>query len=546
MSRFRYRELIQTRPNRVAAACIPGWLRGTRNGQRYARFAFAFVCKVMLFLVCVVSISCGRNACRSPRVGWPRYIVPSTSCARDAVPCSCLLTIKDLAVDGRGVVTVAGTVLGSYDVDGLSVSASGPRPSAFLLSYAADGKPLWSRVLDSAYTGAISALASESQGDLFAVGSFAAQEVDNAGLEHGRQIVLAKFSPTGTVTWSVRRRRAADWTVGKSNVAVAYLPGSDPDEIGRTTRDDRTYSAIATGLDGSLFVVGNFVQLLPDEQSELQLHARGDRDGFISKYSPEGQHRWTKQIGGKSVWLMPPDGLGWSDDSDGVTQVIAGPRGEAVIAGRLGITGLVGEEREVSDGGRRVFVEAMDSSGNHLWSLRLAPDHHGELGLPKLAGNPIGVTVLTEADDSPDADDFQEIQVGGPLVRQWVRQYDWTGKEKWQYLFSSKNQPWIDSIEQVATAPDGTVVLAAVVHSAVRWAGRMLPAPSRGGKGPRHIALLRLNPEGHPADATILDSSDQDAVTAMRLAESGDLFLVAAKRNPSACSSRASIYKVGR
>jgi hypothetical protein len=166
-----------------------------------------------------------------------------------------------------GSIYIAGFTYGS--LDGQPHSGG---EDAFLTKFNADGSKVWTKLLGSTSADIAYALTTGLDGSIYVTGITGASAYDSqisgtsingkttAG---GIAVFLTKFNSDGEKIWT----RLLD----SSSNDIAY--------------------ALTTGLDGSIYV-GGYTEGVLDGQSKV-----GSRDGFLSKFSTDGTKAWTLLTG---------------------------------------------------------------------------------------------------------------------------------------------------------------------------------------------------------------------------------------------------------
>jgi hypothetical protein len=164
-----------------------------------------------------------------------------------------------VAVDPSGNSYVAGTTEGVFP--GQEGQASALLPDAFVRKYDPNGAELWTRQLGTAREDAISGLATDPFGNLYAVGEV------NGSLRGERQVggsdaFVRKFAPDGGVAWTRQF-------------------GTSSSDTGR---------AVTVDAAGSVYVGGMTAGSLPGQT------ATAPTDAFVRKYDHSGNHVWARQF----------------------------------------------------------------------------------------------------------------------------------------------------------------------------------------------------------------------------------------------------------
>ncbi len=202
----------------------------------------------------------------------------------------------DLATDGASNVFVAGNITEQAALGGAVLVSAGGKDGAFA-SYTSEGAHRWSSAFGDAGEGASAAdsgraIAVSSLGNVFVSGQFSGSiDVGGGPLTGagGPDILLASFAGDGTHRWSARRGSSAE----------DFAP------------------AIAVDADENLFVAGKI-----GDGADLGAGPESSGGAFLASYTSDGQHRWSRVLGGSFV----------------ARALAISPSGEVLIAG-----GLVGQ-----------------------------------------------------------------------------------------------------------------------------------------------------------------------------------------------------------
>ncbi len=300
---------------------------------------------------------------------------------------------KAVAMDGSGSVYVTGYFRGTVDFGGGPVSTS--LTSAFLVKYSSTGLHQWSKKLSTSGSGTDegTAVAADVNGNVVVGGSvyqtsdFGGGPLTSAGAQ---DVFLAKFSSSGTHTWSKRFGGASDDVVSKvaldgsgNVVATGYFSGSSnfgggtlssagakdifvakyssagahvwSKRIGGSL-DDVANSVAADG-SGNVVITGNFASSSVDFGGGALLNS-GGADIFLAKYSSAGTHVWSKRFGGSFTAAE----YGYDVATDGA--------GNVLLTGAVVDTIDFGGGPLPSDGWYDIFLAKYSSAGTHVWSKR--------------------------------------------------------------------------------------------------------------------------------------------------------------------------------
>jgi hypothetical protein len=346
-------------------------------------------------------------------------------------------------VDASGNIFAVGSFEGTVDFGG------GPLLSAgwfdiFVVKFDPNGNHLWSqRFGDGSSQGARSA-AIDGSGNVTVTGVFWGTADFGGGpltAAGNGDVFLAKFDPTGNHIWS---KRFGD-------------PGTQ--EIAR----------MATDLPGNVLVTGGFQGTIDFGGGPLV--SAGDDDVFLAKFSPNGNHVWSRRFGGPEA----QHGFCVAADISGNVFVAGSARGEVDFGG-----GVLVSEYDETD----IVLAKFDPNANHLWS--------------KLFGAGSGLAVATDGDENviltgrfTRAVDFG----GGALwsegggVDVFVAALDSNGNHCWSRGFGD----WYGQYGYgVAVSSDNDIVVTGGFEGAVDFGGDVLTSA-----GHDDIFIAQFNATGN-------------------------------------------------
>jgi hypothetical protein len=195
-----------------------------------------------------------------------------------------------LAVDAGGNLIVTGYFSGSADFGAGLTLSNGPFADVFIAKYAAsNGAYLWAHTLYGPSIDAGRAAAVDRDGNIILAGSFQLSVADGttfAPLFTGvgsADIYMIKFAPNGAYLW---------WrSFGSDGEDVAY--------------------GVAVDSGGNIALAGTFQNTL--SLGGTPLVTAGLSDGFVAKFSPMGNHLWSRGLGGTGAeydYAVAMDGAG--------------------------------------------------------------------------------------------------------------------------------------------------------------------------------------------------------------------------------------------
>ena len=173
------------------------------------------------------------------------------------------------ATDASGNVFLAGSFSGTVDFGGGALVSAGI-DDIVVAKYSPTGAHLWSQRFGSTGSDVGNFVATDASGNVFLAGTFNGT-VDFGGgalvSAGGTDIIVAKYSPTGTHLWSQRF-------------------GSTGNDAG---------NSVATDASGNVFLAGSFNGTVDFGGGALV--SAGGTDIIVAKYSPTGTHLWSQRFG---------------------------------------------------------------------------------------------------------------------------------------------------------------------------------------------------------------------------------------------------------
>jgi PKD repeat protein len=233
-----------------------------------------------------------------------------------------------VAVDGSGDVMLTGMFDGTVDFGGGPLASAGGS-DVFVARYSAAGAHLWSQRFGGMFTDVGNAVAVDGDGNAVVTGRFL-DPVDFGGgvlASAGYDVFLAKFTPAGAHVWSQRLGGAL------------YDSGN----------------AVAVDGGGNLVLTGTYMGTVDFGGGPLT--SLGDNDIFVAKYSPAGEHLWSRGFGNISA-------------NDSGNSVAVDDTGAVLITGIFSYRVDFGGGRLTNAGGSDVVVAKYSAAGTHLWSQR--------------------------------------------------------------------------------------------------------------------------------------------------------------------------------
>jgi hypothetical protein len=216
--------------------------------------------------------------------------------------------VATLALTADGGVVVTGSVMGSIDLGGGILTVPPDNSWMFVLKLDGNGHFQWARVLGDRVNG--SAVTVDAEGNIYALGSFAAGTTTFDGIElsstSSHSVVMVALDPQGTTRWARLVTAADDGSI----VTDAGPPGPG---AGSINADSVVSDAHGIVLAGSVFgIVDIGTGTLP---------TFGREDAYVMAFGKDGTPQWARRFGGTG--------------SDGIASIALLADGGLAIAGTI-------------------------------------------------------------------------------------------------------------------------------------------------------------------------------------------------------------------
>lgn len=297
---------------------------------------------------------------------------------------------QTLAIDSAGNVVVGGAFQGPTDFGGGPLVAT--EVDIFVAKYDPSGKHIWSKRFGGANTQSVSTIAIDAQDNILLGGAFAGTLDFGGGALSAASydFFVAKLDTNGNHVWSKKydhpngnqpelQKLAVDsagnvvftgyffGTVNfggtpltSTNSYDLYLVKLDPS--GQHVWSKRYGGALGQSAYGLVVdTMGNIV-LGGSFDGSIDLGggnftSAGNDDFFLAKFSPTGNHIWSKRYGDAQQQY--------------ITDLAIGKNGELALAITMnGTLDFGGGALLTSAGGVDVATARFDAAGNHIWSKR--------------------------------------------------------------------------------------------------------------------------------------------------------------------------------
>ena len=186
---------------------------------------------------------------------------------------------SDASSTGEYISSLAATPDGGFVAGGKAISESGfftgtqkGGTKAFIFKFDKNGNIKWRKVLQGSKSNIISALAVNSDGDIYATCVTMSTDGDFSGIRFN------KIRTENTVLLKLNKKGDLDW--------AEYLQGSGKSE----------FNPLAVTDDGGCVVGGTFT--IYKRADGIYTMNYGKRDGYVLRYNSKGQVCWSRLIGG--------------------------------------------------------------------------------------------------------------------------------------------------------------------------------------------------------------------------------------------------------
>lgn len=399
-------------------------------------------------------------------------------------------TFMDIAVGKSANVYTAGGSPAAGVLDGVTVS----NPGLFLAKHNNAGIIQWVKTdVGTRYASASSIIVDGSE-NIFVAGNFGTQNLvfDNTitltKSIYNTDLFLAKYSPAGNVLWAAKAVCSVNFEVYIANVQT-----------------DRS---------GNLYFGGSFAGVLSfwnqgEVDPSFQLTSNGERDGFVAKYSPEGELLWARNIGGVN-----------SDHTSGITVDV---NGNPVIMGRFTGTIQVGGIELISQGiPDDIFVIKYTTDGTVVWARSFGVTYASNWGI---GADSTGNSFITG--DLYGETNFGDISVGTDGVQSgYIVKLNEDGVEQWVRLFVPEGDGY-NVGREVCADKWGNVFTTGDFSGEVHFGDQTLI--DYGGNGTSDIYVTKYNADGDFQWVKQAGSGDEDMYENIALNELGQIWIVGEK-----------------
>lgn len=212
---------------------------------------------------------------------------------------------QGVALGSDGSVALCGIYSGAVDLGGTTLTKGG----MFVARYDAAGKLQWVHAMNDGNPNA-GGVAIDAKGEVILTGDiYGTTDLGGGPIPHmSRGAFVARYAVDGRLLWAKVHGTAAP----------AYSVGT----------------GLALDAEGEIVIGGRFFGMVDTGKGTVT--SKGETDGFVSRYTADGNLLWTRSFGGTL--------------SDGITAVAVGPQGETWASGHFRQEIDLGEQKLQSAG----------------------------------------------------------------------------------------------------------------------------------------------------------------------------------------------------
>jgi hypothetical protein len=395
---------------------------------------------------------------------------------------------RALTVDRSGNVLIAGSFSETLDLGcGKLQSAGGT--DIFVVKYRPTASCEWSRRFGGTADDRATGIAAIADGDVIVTGSFqgvvdfGGEPLTSAG---DQDIFLVRLDQAANHTWSERF-------------------GSDKPDWG---------SSVSVGPD-AVVMTGWFWRTVDFGGGALT--SLGDSwDGVVASFSPSGEHRWSKRLGGNG--------------HDGISQGAVDGNGNVVVTGLYVGPADFGSGPLTFAGLSDIFLAKFTASGAPLWSKGFG--NLGWSGGGAITTDNQNNVIVTGGFEGPI--DFgtgavtSECEPGVPTCRDgFIAEFSGDGVTRWSERFGGSTGD--DTGASVTADESGNVYLSGIFYGSASLPGGFMLQSS----GAADVFMAKLSGTGIPVWAAAFGGPEADAAGRVQILANGSLLAVGAFRGSS-------------
>lgn len=387
---------------------------------------------------------------------------------------------RAIALTDNGLLAVTGSFDGTLDLDGPLVTSNGALTSKggqdiFITTFTQSGLFRWGLSFGGAGNDEGLAVAISPKSDLYVVAGFQGTVDFGAGsltsAADGTDVALIKLASNGKLRWAIRF-------------------GGDTGESG---------TDVAVDASDNSYVVGSFTGTTTIGSQVLT--SAGGVDAFIASFTPSGDLRWAKSIGGAGEDHAGGVGV----DAEGRVYITGKFTGEVSMGGPTPLTAV---------GSGDVFVASFDAQGGYRWATSFGAGGN-DIGLDLAARDErVVVTGLLSNKAS-----INGMELNAGAQDGFVAAFDPDGKLAWAKPFGNPKAEE-DLGVSVAIAKDGSVAIGGETFN-----GPIFDSSPTGLKGIGNPFVAVLDANGEPRFSRIFGSGQYASTSSVAIAPDGSAFL---------------------
>jgi hypothetical protein len=389
----------------------------------------------------------------------------------------------DVAIAEDGDVVVVGLFIDAIEIGGRSLVAVGDFDLLFA-RFSPGGVHEWSRRLGGANTAFGTTLALADGGGIFMMGSYEGQADFGGGLlpaESGTNVFLGRYSSASQHVFSQRigSRVVAAAVVDESgdvvvtgfdkfDIPVSFVAKYSPDgeRLWEQFLDaDQIIHDVAVRSDGSIVAVGQQGAVLPFTSTSA------NRSNLVDcfEFNAEDTHALLAEFAADGTPLdtrrLTIGDLGCAS----AQQVEVSAAGDIVMAGVcLGELNL-GDRSVSCDGRKHLFVARLDDAGDTIWWRTFG----GAGGVGGLAIDGAEVAVAGYFEGTID---FGAGELVAEHLDVYMAKLSFEGNHIWSRRFGADDGRHFTSLDALAVAPNGDLVITGQLRTPVDFGGGELAA----------------------------------------------------------------------
>ncbi|NUO48545.1 MAG: hypothetical protein HOV80_06785 [Polyangiaceae bacterium] len=380
---------------------------------------------------------------------------------------------ETLATDADGNVLFAGYFQGNMDLGGGTLASPGGF-DVFLAKYDPSGRHLWSKRAGDSSDQACATVAVGGDGSVLITGHMAGnanfggeQPLTSAG---SSDVFLAKYDASGAFLWNKRFG----------------------DGLGQWG------SGLAVDLDDNIVLEGGFTGDLDFGGGAIS--SIGPNDAFVAKLDADGEHLWTRQLGGTG--------------SATTYNLVTDPSGAVLVVGWFSGTMDFGGGARTSAGNTDVFIVKLDADGQYLWDQQ-----YGDANAQESEG------IAVDGDGNVLLAGYFRgtIDLGGEVLTSagdydvYIAKLDPDGNHLWSFRFGDDG---MQAASRIVVDAFGDVLLTGHMTGSIDFGGGSLV-----GAGSLDIFVAKLDAEGGHIWSAIFGEAENQTAQTITTDPYGNVFL---------------------